>query len=556
MRAHISSALLLVTSACAPAVVAPAPVAPAPAALAPANLEVPSDPTGVARALANELAARDFARAVLRFDERLATALSADSLAKQWDGMVSGFGGFKQVSVLRVEGDRAEGAQAVYVECSYEHDSLTIVVVVDGNRKVTGLRPASPHKREDYARSAKDLLDLLVAREWAKSTASFAPEMLKALPAEQLAKVFEAFRADAGDRREVVAVRVQPTAQGAIVDLECAFEKKSSVVRVTFDGKLRVAGLFFKPAWSPPDYSDARSFDERSVTIGTSQMPLPGTLSMPKGKGPFPVLVLVHGSGPNDQDETSGPNKIFKDLAWGLASRNVAVFRFVKRTEQYRGKPSGSGIRTVKEESIDDVRTAVDLLEKTPGIDPKRIVVAGHSLGAMLAPRIADGDPRVHAIVLLAGPTRSEGQIRRDQTRYLVGPWGWSQEEAAKKIRDADAMAERLDASDLKPDEIVDGIEGRYWLDMREHHGARVVGRLSVPVLVLQGARDYQVTLADLEGWKKALAGKANATFKVYPDLNHLFMAGKGPLIPKEYSIPGHVPRYVVEDIAAWVGSR
>lgn len=266
---------------------------------------------------------------------------------------------------------------------------------------------------------------------------------------------------------------------------------------------------------------------------------------------PFPAVVLVHGSGPNDRDETYGPNKLFKDLAWGLASRNVAVLRFVKRTEQYCGKLSDSDIATVREESIDDVRTAVDLLEKTPGIDPKRIVVAGHSLGAMLAPRIADGDPRVHAIVLLAGPTRSEGQIMRDQTRYLVGPWGMSEEEATKAIRDA--IAERLDAPDLKPDEIVEGITGRYWIDPRDHHGVRVVGKLSVPILVLHGARDYQVTLEDLEGWKKALAGKANATFKVYSELDHHFMPGKGPSTPQEYNVPSHVPRYVVEDIASWV---
>src|SRR5262249_17946858 len=156
----------------------------------------------------------------------------------------------------------------------------------------------------------------------------------------------------------------------------------------------------------------------------------------------------------NDRDETSGPNNLFKDLAWGLASRKIAVLRFVKRTEHYRGKLSNDDVPTVKEESLDDVRTAIDLLEKTPGIDLKRIVVAGHSLGPMLAPRIADGDARVRAIALLAGPTRSEGRIIREQRIYLAGLSGKTpSKEALQSIEDT---AKRLDDPDLKPDAVID----------------------------------------------------------------------------------------------------
>ena len=77
-----------------------------------------------------------------------------------------------------------------------------------------------------------------------------------------------------------------------------------------------------------------------------------------------------------------------------------------------------------------------------------------------------------------------------------------------------------------------------------------------MPMLILQGERDYQVTMADLEGWRKALSGKSGVTIKSYPTLNHLFMPGEGKSKPSEYEQPGHVADVVVDDIAAWIRQR
>ena len=107
---------------------------------------------------------------------------------------------------------------------------------------------------------------------------------------------------------------------------------------------------------------------------------------MPNGAGPFPAVVLIHGSGPHDRDETIGPNKPFRDLADGLASRRIAVLRYEKRTRHHGGKMLGTTV-TIKEEVLDDAVAAAELLRQTPGLDPKRVFVVGHSLGAMLAPK-------------------------------------------------------------------------------------------------------------------------------------------------------------------------
>ena len=97
------------------------------------------------------------------------------------------------------------------------------------------------------------------------------------------------------------------------------------------------------------------------------------------------------------------------------------------------------------------------------------------------------------------------------------------------------------------------GVPGAYWLSLRDYHPDLVAAKLSLPLLVLQGERDYQVTMADFALWKKNLAAKQNAVLKSYPKLNHLFMEGEGKSKPDEYMKAGHVAREVIDDIATWI---
>ncbi len=406
--------------------------------------------------------------------------------------------------------------------------------------------------RHDYARAAREFVGFLTGAFVAKAVGRFDDRMQAALPEQELAEILRDIGSKAGQFQSITGIHVERIQQGAVVDLECRFAKECVNIRVTLDARLKVAGLFFLPGWNPPAYANQARFKELELSIGDTSYPLPATLSLPHGRGPFPVVVLVHGSGPHDRDETLGPNKPFKDLAWGLASQGIAALRFEKRTEHYRESLSDR-IRTVKEESIEDVRFAIDSLEKTSGIDRERIIVVGHSLGAMLAPRIAAGDARVRGIALLAGPTRPEGQILLDQTRYLASLSRAPEADRQEWIRQATETARTLDRADLSPSEIVEGIPGEYWIDMRNQHGVKFIGELEIPVLVLQGGRDYQVTLEDFDGWKHALAHRDKATFQIYPDLNHLFMHGQGPATPDEYEVPNHVSGRVVDDVAQWI---
>ncbi len=154
----------------------------------------------------------------------------------------------------------------------------------------------------------------------------------------------------------------------------------------------------------------------RTRTVGAA-----GHSSLPKGEGPFPAIVLVHGSGPNDRDETIGPCKPFRDLAQGLSSQGIAVLRYEKRTKAHPAAlallPGGI---TVKEETVDDAAAAVGLLAAHEKIDPKRIFVLGHSLGGSLLPRIAAVRGDIAGLVSLAGSTRPLEDLLLEQVRYLL----------------------------------------------------------------------------------------------------------------------------------------
>jgi len=337
---------------------------------------------------------------------------------------------------------------------------------------------------------------------------------------------------------------------------------ESDKIPISIEG--RTAGLRLRPAADPasytlPAYADTTAFTEKEVKVGSGDWPLPGTLTLPRRTGRAPAVVLVHGSGPNDRDETVGPNKPFRDLAVGLASRGIAVLRYDKRTKIYASKMAVLRKATVREEVIDDAVAAVDLLAAEALVDPRRIFMLGHSLGGMLIPRIGQEDTRLAGLIVMAGAVRPLEQSLLDQTRYLAEAGGTVTEEERAAIHEARTISEQVRAlkpSDAESGRFIFGVSACYWLDLRGYDPPTAARALTQPLLVLQGERDYQVTMDDFGMWKKALEGEPNLTFRSYPALNHLFIPGKGKSLPAEYEIAGHVSDEVIRDIAQWIDSN
>jgi dienelactone hydrolase len=407
---------------------------------------------------------------------------------------------------------------------------------------------------------ANRLVAQMAAGEFEKAVEPFDTTMARVLPASKLDDIWSGLVKQYGALQKSTETRTEKVKQYTLVFVTCEFERGKLDTKVVFNTKGEIGGLFFVPSgkYQRPGYVDPAKFGEQEVTIGKGVMRLPGTLSVPTGDGPFPAIVLVHGSGPNDRDETIGPNKPFRDLAQGLASRGIAVLRYEKRTKQH--PILMSLIRnsvTVKEETIDDAVAAVGVLRNHNQIDPNRIVVLGHSLGGMLIPRIAKAEAGIAGFISLAGSTRPVEDLALEQTKYILSLDGKLTDDERKKIQELEEQIARVKSPDLSPStpakDFPLGIPASYWLDLRGYDPAKEAQGLQKPMLVLQGERDYQVTMEDFGRWQEALAGRDDVKLKSYPQLNHLFIEGEGKSTPQEYSAPGNVAAVVVEDVAEWI---
>jgi dienelactone hydrolase len=405
----------------------------------------------------------------------------------------------------------------------------------------------------DWNARGRAVVDELSAQAWPKVTARYDETMAKLMPADKLAEVWKTLLGQVGALRQIGAATTEEDRGRHRVLIPCDFERAKLIAKVIFDSRGRMAGLFFAPAqapsaWNPPPYARTEAFTERTIKVGL--VALPGTLTLPRGAGRHPVIVLVHGSGPHDQDETIGPNKTFKDLAWGLANRGVAVVRYEKRT--HNAPESFRSQYTVSEEVTEDAVAAVALAAQAPEVDNKKIFVLGHSLGGTLAPRIAAAAPQVAGIILLAGTPRPLEELVLEQFRRVGAN--------AQQMEQAEASARAVRDPQLRMGQTVSFLgaptPASYWLDLRRYDAAKTAAGLKIPIFVLQGGRDYQVTRTDFDAWKRALAGHKNVELKLYPALNHLFVEGTGESRPAEYEQPGHVAEPVITDLARWVTSH
>ena len=265
-------------------------------------------------------------------------------------------------------------------------------------------------------------------------------------------------------------------------------------------------------------------FNEIADTVVTGDIHLPATIMMPADARDVPIVVMVHGSGALDRDETIYTNKPFRDIASGLARKGIATLRYDKRTYVYR-----QPVASMDDETILDALSAIRLARR----HSTRVYLLGHSLGAMLAPVIAErSEEPLAGIIMMAAPARDMDIVVRQQFDYLL-PSGAS--------------------PDFKEQQI-ENLRQRSPHYLQPQGQTAAARRLTLPMLILQGERDYQVTMEDYSLWQQVLKGKANVVYHSYPRLNHPFMEGDGKSTPMEYQMEGHVATYVIDDISSFIG--
>ena len=314
------------------------------------------------------------------------------------------------------------------------------------------------------------------------------------------------------------------------------------------------------PVSRDPAAAPAPRFEVRDIeaSLGAPGWPLPGTLSVPRGAGRVPAVVLVHDAGPLDQDGTVEAQKPFRDLARGLAPRGVAVLRYDKRTRAHARRLAAIEDLTIDDEVVDDALAATAALRLRKDIDPARVYVLGHGVGGLIAPRIAEDDPELAGLVLLAPAARSIARLVVAQTEYLLSLATTPADADAQEIMLAqlehDAALTESDDLDEDEDPIL-GAPASYWIDLQGYDPVATTLALTPArrIFVAQGGRDYQVTDVDFARWQKGLAGRKHARTKIYPALDHLFVAGEGKSTPDQYRQAGQMDDALLDDVATWL---
>jgi dienelactone hydrolase len=382
------------------------------------------------------------------------------------------------------------------------------------------------------------------------ATVHFDGAMKAALTPQQLGAVWPGLTAENGKIVSWGIARRSSLSGQDLVFAPPKFEHNSDLALVLAVNSQtgEISGIHFvpdPPATSPP-YADANSFHAIDIQVGAAPYLLPGLLTIPANKrGPWPAVVLLGGSGPNDMDESLGPNHIFKDIAEGLSTRGIEVLRYDKRTHDYAAKLDLQNI-TVKEEYLDDAIAAVNLLRSRREVARNQIFVAGHSLGATIAPEVALKAAPVRGLILLAPSGRKFGEMNVQQMRFLG-------EASHKQLDELEQKANQLDNHLMPPSENFLGAPASYYYDLEARDEVAMARQLRVPILILHGGRDYQVIDQDIERWQQGLKGADQVRIETFPALNHLFIAGTGKPTQREYGESGHVDVKVIDAMTAFI---
>jgi dienelactone hydrolase len=282
-------------------------------------------------------------------------------------------------------------------------------------------------------------------------------------------------------------------------------------------------------------------------------MSLPGILTVPLEGENFPVVILVHGSGASDKDETIMQNKPFRDIAWGLAERGIASYRYDKSVFAYPENFQNNFEMTLYDETVNDAVEIFKMVKELEQINPDQVYILGHSLGGYAIPLIAE-EVAANGYVIMAGNVRSIDELMIEQIDYLLNLDEIMTDDEQAYLDKFTIEIEKLNQMDtLKDDEIILGAYKAYWAFLKNYDPIEKADAIDKRVLVLQGERDYQVTMVDYELWHSEFENKNNWTFKTYESLNHLMMSGEGKPSNEEYMKAGTVSEEMIQDVAEWI---
>ena len=327
------------------------------------------------------------------------------------------------------------------------------------------------------------------------------------------------------------------------------FEKMKLDIKITFNDNNKIIGFFFLPH---KELKKENSLG-KDLNIKINNIELKGTILVPENETFKKLVIFVHGSGPNDRDETIFENKPFKDIAESLFTKGIASYRFDKRT--LSNPESFNDKSTIDDEVTNDIINIVAYFKNDSQFSNYEIIVLGHSLGAYLLPRIANKSNQISKIILLAANSQPLDKLIIEQYEYLYKLTPTQElKDALQEVKEQTALLNsKVFNLNTTKENLPLNLSANYWKSIIDYKPIKEIQKVKIPILILQGERDYQVTMKDFKLWKTKLKDNKKASFISYPKLNHLFMSGEKPSDPKEYAIKGIVDEKVIEDIKIFI---
>jgi pimeloyl-ACP methyl ester carboxylesterase len=299
--------------------------------------------------------------------------------------------------------------------------------------------------------------------------------------------------------------------------------------------------------------------EERNVSFTSDGLKFPAILTLPKNRtAPVPAMVLVQGSGPQDADETIGPNKPFRDLASGLAAEGIASLRYDKRThlapQTFQSHPD------LDHEVTLDAVAALQYITTQPEIDRSKIFLLGHSLGGTMAPVIASDflatrHGSLRGIIFMAAGAASIDETIVRQTAFQAArhdapsapePMQKQWQDVFATVKDTNTPADRVLGVGMRQ------APAGYWRSWLQQDPAAELAKLGLPALVLRGFKDIQISEKDFKRLEEANTAPGSVG-EQFDGLNHLFMPVAGESTGDTYLQPGHVSPDVITTIAVWI---
>jgi hypothetical protein len=417
-------------------------------------------------------------------------------------------------------------------------------------------------KSQTIAELSESFINKVIRTHFDSCQVYFDTSVVEDLNADLIHNIWDRMPQFVGEYKSYEDIRTEKSDTLDVVLIRCVFEKTKLDMRFVYNSRKKIVGIFFVPPKSKtnynlPDYYEATKQYENKLNVKTGVYELPGILCMPNNIQNPPVVILLAGSGPNDRDETIGPNKPLKDIALGLASKGIASFRYDKRTKAY-GAKLDLNKTGLYEEVVEDALSAIKLIRANPTTKESKIIIAGHSLGAMCAPWVASKSKDVSAVVMLAGTGRPLEDLADEQLEYLLSD-KFPPETVKKKMEEykkhTDLVRDPKKLKKAEANELPFGASPYYWESIKNYNVINTAKKLKQPILILQGERDYQVKMVDFNGLKKELGSDPKNKFKSYEGLNHLFQKGDKPSKPDEYMEPGNMDVRVINDLGDFVKS-